>query len=609
MTLKTLPDLFLRCRGRKTGHWRVGSEFSRTVYLDSGDIVFASSNFPSDRLTTILVEHGKLTKDQMSHAMTNLKPGISVGKNLIEMGFITQRDLLDVARLQVEQIVYSALMLPETPTFNDKDELEETIVRLPLDTPALLFASVMKITDHDALLELLGALNQVVLLQGKRVFDLDLPNDLQKMARLMDGTHTIRELSNETAVEPMRTGAFALFLREIGWGKLFELPPLDRQAITKALDPPDPTMPPASIPPERSQLFRVIEEAAMPTTNLEHLSSMLDELTNNAEGNDSLDEPPSPPSRVPDPPQTPQSPIHEEFAQLPLTPQKSGGRILPFTEPYPLEPLEGTVQAEPSIKISQGNLDEDEVPEISRTLSNANPKPSKRAGKKSSSTLMFLLLLALILAAAAYSIWKLKNREPHAPFTVDIDPSDYPSTDEPDLNQPPSEERSNPTPTESTQPAPLPTGGTHEDIEAVMPPPVVAPQPSTPSRPPVETRSDVSSEARFRALADGNITMALEQGKAHYEAMPKTGWTVRLIMACQSESLQNCAHALGPMRPDFFLMPYRLRNGSNCYNLFVGRYSSRNTAEAEIKKMMDAFQGKFRVEPETRQISEIKTVQ
>jgi hypothetical protein len=214
MTLKTVPDLFRRWREKETGHWHVGDKQSRTIYLDSGDIVYASSNFPSDKLTTIMVEQGKLTQNQMNHALANLKPGISVAKNLIEMGFIAHSDLLDIVRIQVGRIVCSALSATESPTFDAKNELEESIVRLPLlDTPALLFSGVMKITDRESLLELLGPLNQVVLLQGKRVFELELPADLLKMAQLMDGTRTILELSSETAVKTMETGAFALFLR------------------------------------------------------------------------------------------------------------------------------------------------------------------------------------------------------------------------------------------------------------------------------------------------------------------------------------------------------------------------------------------------------------
>ena len=88
MALQTLQDLFRCHREKETGHWRVGNGSARTVYLDTGDIVFASSTFPADRLTAVMVEQGKLTQAQMDHALVNLKPGMSVGKNLIEMGFI-----------------------------------------------------------------------------------------------------------------------------------------------------------------------------------------------------------------------------------------------------------------------------------------------------------------------------------------------------------------------------------------------------------------------------------------------------------------------------------------------------------------------------------------
>ena len=223
MTLKTIPDIFRRCRGRETGHWRVGGELARTVHFDSGDIVFASSNHPSDKLSAIMVECGKLTQDQMDYALANLRPGLTIGKNLIEMGFITQRDLLEAARLQVGKIVTSAMLATERPVFDYRNELEESIVRLPLNTPSLLFEGTMAVTDREGLLKLLGPCNQVVqLLDGKRVYEeLDLPSDLLKMAGLMDGTHTIMDISDETGVKFMKTIAFVLFLREMGWAILY----------------------------------------------------------------------------------------------------------------------------------------------------------------------------------------------------------------------------------------------------------------------------------------------------------------------------------------------------------------------------------------------------
>ena len=231
MTLAALQDLFRHHRDRATGLWKLGTEPSRTVFFESGDIVFAQSTHTMDRLTYLLVERGKLTQAQLDYALANLKPGLSIGKNLIEMGFITQRDLLDVARAQVERVVQGALGTPDQrPTF-DARELDATVVRLPLDTPQLLLNGLLNLQDRERLLELLGPLNQVVVLQGRRLMEMSLPPDLAKLPPLLDGTHTLLELSREALTEPLRLGTFALFLREIGWARLHEMPPLDRQAL------------------------------------------------------------------------------------------------------------------------------------------------------------------------------------------------------------------------------------------------------------------------------------------------------------------------------------------------------------------------------------------
>ena len=608
MTLSTAPDLFRRCRERETGHWRVGGEStSRTVHLDSGDIVFASSNFPEDRLTSILVERGKLTQSQMDHALANLKPGVSVGKNLIEMGFITQRDLLDVARIQVERIVWSALVAPEAPTFEKRDELEENIVRLPIDTPSLLFRGIMKISDKEILLELLGPLNQVVLLQGKRVFELDLPPDLAKMAPLMDGTHTILELSSEAAVEPMRTGAFALFLREMGWGKLYELPPLDRQALDRALTT-DLTKPPASIPSPRSILFTTIEEAAKPTTNLEHLSKMLDDIANHE---DSGDQPEPLYNGLEGTAQEAGPEPHRPAPLKPgLEPPKPIGRVLPL----PSEPLEDPQPPqEPPIVISHDDADEDtgkEPRKEPRKAPKAKQNRSRRGGLIRN--ILWVLILLAFVSVAAYSIWNLKTRPTDPPFTLtptDLRPSGAETTPPGTTQVEPTETGQEPVaPQTQPQTQPQPSATTNNPV-ANTPPQTTQPQatPTQPAQPPANTRTvDTSIEARFRAIADGDANRALEQGAAFQASLPGSVWTIRLVVACQSGTLQGCASALASARPDLFLLPIRLSNGNSCYQLFLGRFSNKNAAEAEARKLPDHFKN---ATPKVMQINEIVKVQ
>ncbi|NTV75508.1 MAG: hypothetical protein HGA66_15060, partial [Holophaga sp.] len=280
MSLLALQDLFRRYRDRATGVWKLGQDPSRTIYFDYGDTVFAQSTHLADRLTTILVERGRITQAQMDYALANLKPGISIGKNLIEMGFITQRDLLDVAKVQVERIIHGCLAQPDMLPVFEARELDAHVVRLPLNTAQLLLGGMLAIQDREPLLELLGPLNQVVVLQGKSLLDLTLPPDLGRLTTLLDGTHTLLELSREAQTEPMRVGAFALFLREMGWARLHEMPPVDRQALDLALSPePEPLSALLAEPPVEAapSLFATIQEAARPTTNLEHLSQALDE--------------------------------------------------------------------------------------------------------------------------------------------------------------------------------------------------------------------------------------------------------------------------------------------------------------------------------------------
>ncbi len=281
MSLLALQDIFLRHRERRSGVWKVGDDPSRTLFMDSGDIVFAQSTAAEDRLTAILVEKGKLTQAQLDYAMANLKPGLSIGKNLIEMGFITQRDLLDTARSQVERIAWGSMAtLEAAPTFEAK-ELEPTVVRLPLDTPSMLLAGLLNLRSREAVLDMLGPLNQVVVLEGRRVHELQLPQDLAKILPMLDGSRTLLELSREGGVEPFRLGAFSLYLKMMGWARLHELPPLDRGALDRALTP-EPealseALPPAA-PEPAPTLIAAIEASQLPTTNLDHLAHALDEL-------------------------------------------------------------------------------------------------------------------------------------------------------------------------------------------------------------------------------------------------------------------------------------------------------------------------------------------
>ncbi|HUK55423.1 MAG TPA: DUF4388 domain-containing protein [Nitrospiria bacterium] len=80
----------------------------KSIYVKDGNIVSASSNLSGDRLGYILINAGKLRREQMDAALklqgaTHKK----FGAIIVELGFLTPKELFDGLKLQVKEIIYS----------------------------------------------------------------------------------------------------------------------------------------------------------------------------------------------------------------------------------------------------------------------------------------------------------------------------------------------------------------------------------------------------------------------------------------------------------------------------------------------------------------------
>jgi len=527
MSLPALKELFARHRARATGLFRLGQEPSRTVFMEAGDIVFAASTHPQDRLTHLLVERGKITQAQLDYAMTSLNPAMSIGKNLIEMGFITQRDLLDVARAQVERVVWACLAATDLAPVFDEKELDATTVRLPFDTAAMLLSGVLNLADRERVLEELGPLNQVVVLEGRRHQELNLPPDLAKLPGLLDGSRTLMELSRESGIEPFRLGAFVLFLREMGWARLHELPPLDRRALELALEPSEPTITPAlpePAPAPQPSLFAEIHASQHPTTNLEHLSEALDQLG-------------------------PEDELEDPFTTAPVA----------------------AAPVEPSLPIHHEAEGSTEAP--------ATPPPAK-VPKASSKRPLFLLGVLALLAAVWFGVnrWRHRKLAPLPP-KVGLPVVTKPATPAPTPVIAPTPAP----PAEEAKPEPKPVAA-----EAPKPPTPPAPKPEPRPEPKQEAPSVASKAERLQTIVQGDWKRAVSQGTAQRAAI-QGRWSLRLEIACQGGTVQHAAELLKGQDPDLFILPMTMRDGRTCYQIFFGSYGSEAAAKAAAKKLPPPF--------------------
>jgi septal ring-binding cell division protein DamX len=132
------------------------------------------------------------------------------------------------------------------------------------------------------------------------------------------------------------------------------------------------------------------------------------------------------------------------------------------------------------------------------------------------------------------------------------------------------------------------------------------PEPPLPEQPKTETpkpepKTDVRTESprpkdlgisikeRAEALRQGDFDRALEQGKRLVAEMPRKHWTLRLEIACQPETVKRAVAFFEDSKPDLFILPMRLRDGRNCYQVFFGNFPSEAAAEQQAKRLPAAF--------------------
>ncbi len=114
-------------------------QHEKQIYLQRGEVIFASSNQAVDRLGECLLRSGAITLDELRDAEAAFRPGDRFGRTLVELGFLTPRELWNGVRHQVEEIVRSLFAVPAGRLwFWEGDIQPDNVVRLSLETGRLI---------------------------------------------------------------------------------------------------------------------------------------------------------------------------------------------------------------------------------------------------------------------------------------------------------------------------------------------------------------------------------------------------------------------------------------------------------------------------------------
>ncbi|MEW6002986.1 MAG: RodZ domain-containing protein [Nitrospirota bacterium] len=211
----SLPRILVNLnRNRKTGVLTVKTPaFTKKIYLDKGDAIFASSTNEDDRLGEMLVKAGKIRMEQYERSVELLKStGRRQGAILVELGYLTPQELIWGVKHQVKEIIYSLFQLEDAQyEFEEGETPTNEIITLKMSTGNLIYEGVKRIDNLTRIKEEMPNMTTVLKLSTDPVSllqDIVLSAQDERMLFLIDGKKTIKDLidsSSDGSFEALKT--------------------------------------------------------------------------------------------------------------------------------------------------------------------------------------------------------------------------------------------------------------------------------------------------------------------------------------------------------------------------------------------------------------------
>ncbi len=192
--------LQLLCNDQKTGLLRVTSGDNECkVFFEEGTIVYASGSQKESRLGYILRRDGIISADQLQKCLTlGREQKLSLGKILVDKGYVTMSTLKKYNTKQVEEILYS-LLLWKKGKFEYKDiklNLEGMVIT-QLNPMKLILEASRRIDELSVLNTVITSENLVFRISGhvqNKEDEIRLNANEWRILSLIDGNRTIRQI-------------------------------------------------------------------------------------------------------------------------------------------------------------------------------------------------------------------------------------------------------------------------------------------------------------------------------------------------------------------------------------------------------------------------------
>ena len=557
-------------------------EATKVLYFKRGEIASAASNAEPDRLANILIHEGRLGTEQLDLARKHLQAGASLGKTLIDMGFLTPSELLQGARRQVRLVVVSCFQATSGAYEMVPGPLPPEVTSLGLNTRRLIFDCLQEAGDRAAVIREIGSMESVYRPTDRLAFSLSalkLDFETDRIARLLDGSATLRDISSRTSLDDFTVGKVILALD-----------------LLRAAERVAPAAAMAAVAVERGRRIPIATEAAEAST----VPGLL-ETADGAAGGDVVIVEEPPPHPVETAPIGETAPIDESAPAEP--PPVPSDELPAFARPFPGEP---DIQ-EPQWQVDPETGERVHVGPIEVTFDGR--VGGRRGAARGRARFLLAAGAVTLVAAAALAFAILRRGAPapqpsgaavEAPRPAAAPPSATgapgevvtearPATPEPPAREP-TATRPVPEPAATVPvaepaaagPAPTPAiaGPAPSEAVAAAPPPA-RPAATAPAAP--DLSGDPAYASALERLDQDDAAGAALLFRDLLASRPASAVALQLMIACQEDTVKGARRRAG-VQGGLFILPYSLK-GRPCYRVLWGLYENSDAARAAVPSL------------------------
>jgi tetratricopeptide (TPR) repeat protein len=209
----SLPDVIqLLFLGRRTGCLALADQHNfGTIYLDEGQIVYASIVNRRDRLGDILLRKGRITAEQLQKAIDAQDDDRQhkLGEILVGLGTLSRTELEEYMRLQIEEAVYY-LFTWTSGTFNFeagvRPEREDFLVRI--NPEALLLEGARRVDEWSLIEKKIPSFDLIFSVDLQHIDESapTLSAEQQRLLPLIDGSRDVQQLIDESGLVEFEVG-------------------------------------------------------------------------------------------------------------------------------------------------------------------------------------------------------------------------------------------------------------------------------------------------------------------------------------------------------------------------------------------------------------------